>query len=308
MTPFGVISYIFHMIHQLYAIATSKLVLIDGYCIAVSALNHKRETVFIQMWHALGAIKKFGYQTIGKTSGSDARTAEIMRMHKNYDYVLCAGKATARHFCEGFNVIEDKIKYIGLPRIDYIKAVSENNCEIKKALNTGNGKKNILYAPTFRNGLPIKLKELVSAFDFNNMNLIVKLHPLDKGKVGESLNEPDDAKIIDGEAFATYDLIKYCDAVITDYSAVSLETALIFKPLYFYLYDFEEYSMDPGLNIDIEAEMGEAAAKDAANLAAVMLQDYDFSQLEAYRNKYISVDTEDCTGRLCGFLAELMED
>ena len=38
------IFYLFHMVRQMYHIATSKIVIIDTYCIAVSVLQHKPET------------------------------------------------------------------------------------------------------------------------------------------------------------------------------------------------------------------------------------------------------------------------
>jgi CDP-ribitol ribitolphosphotransferase len=37
------------------------------------------------MWHALSAVKKFGWQTVGSEDGTRERTARIMRMHKGYD-------------------------------------------------------------------------------------------------------------------------------------------------------------------------------------------------------------------------------
>ena len=73
------------MLTQMYHIATSKVVVLDGYCIAASVLNHKPDTKIVQMWHALGTIKKFGYQVLGTEEGSDPDVARIMRMHKNYD-------------------------------------------------------------------------------------------------------------------------------------------------------------------------------------------------------------------------------
>ncbi len=57
--------YMTHMLEQMYHIATSKVVVLDTFCMAVSLLNHKKETKVIQIWHAMGAIKKFGHLTIG---------------------------------------------------------------------------------------------------------------------------------------------------------------------------------------------------------------------------------------------------
>ena len=56
------IKYFFHMFKQMYHIATAKVVITDSYCIVLSVLKHKKETKVIQIWHAISAIKKFGYR------------------------------------------------------------------------------------------------------------------------------------------------------------------------------------------------------------------------------------------------------
>ena len=66
---------IFIMLKQMYHLATSKVCVIDGYNITVSVLKHKKDTKVIQMWHALAAIKKFGYQTIGYADGINPKIA-----------------------------------------------------------------------------------------------------------------------------------------------------------------------------------------------------------------------------------------
>ena len=42
----------------------------------------------IQMWHAIGKIKKSGYQTLDKDSGRSRAVAELLCMHRNYDYII----------------------------------------------------------------------------------------------------------------------------------------------------------------------------------------------------------------------------
>ena len=58
------IKYLFHMIVQMYHIATSKIVVLDTYCILIGILKHKKSLKVIQMWHALGSFKKFGKSII----------------------------------------------------------------------------------------------------------------------------------------------------------------------------------------------------------------------------------------------------
>ena len=83
-------SYIFHILKQIYHISTSKVVILDSYCIAISVLNHKKSLQVIQMWHAMGSMKKFGYAMLGKEEGSDPDVARIMRMQdiKVYDQII----------------------------------------------------------------------------------------------------------------------------------------------------------------------------------------------------------------------------
>ena len=62
------LKYAIHMVVQMYHVATSKVVVIDGYQIVVSVLKHKKQLKVVQIWHALGSLKKFGYSVIGKVA------------------------------------------------------------------------------------------------------------------------------------------------------------------------------------------------------------------------------------------------
>ena len=138
------ITYFFHMFIQMYHIATSKVVILDGYCIMISILKHKKDLKVIQIWHALGSLKKFGYSTLGKKDGRDSKLAELMNMHKNYDYVLTSSELSRPFFRQAFNVQDKKMLVMSLPRVDYLqsdkykKIVTEkfykiyNECDNKK--------------------------------------------------------------------------------------------------------------------------------------------------------------------------------
>jgi CDP-ribitol ribitolphosphotransferase len=54
------------MVVQMYHLAGARVCVVDGYVIPVSLLKHRAGTLVVQMWHALGAVKKFGYQTIDR--------------------------------------------------------------------------------------------------------------------------------------------------------------------------------------------------------------------------------------------------
>lgn len=274
------LKYVLHMMEQMYHIATSRVVILDGYCIAASVLKHKKGTKILQIWHALGAIKCFGYQTLDKEEGSSSSLAKDMKMHKNYDSVICASNATAKMFSEAFNMPYEKFKILGMPRVDYICDEQNKNDLIYNRHPEYKDKKTILYIPTFRKGKNIYLDDLINLVDEKKYNLIVKLHPLDETPVDERF-------LIESE-YNTYDLMKFADFIITDYSAVAIEASVLNKPLFFYIYDYKNYVGERGLNIDPCKEMSNATSENAVDIMQSIYSDqYDFDELERFRNKYI---------------------
>lgn len=300
------IQYCINVLQQMYHLSTSKVIVLDTYCITACVLSHKKETKIIQIWHALGAVKKFGYQTINTKSGSNENTAKIMCMHKNYDYVLAPSKETAKLYEKAFNVESKKIKYIGMPRIDYI--LEKNEETNKKIYNTYpelTKKENILYVPTFRKGEKVEIDELVEKFDTQKYNLIIKLHPLDL-KVYQYKEK---AGVIYEQKIKTYDLLKIADKVITDYSSLGIEASLLDIPVYFYTYDIETYKEETGLNFDFEKEpIGKYKTENVDELLQLIEQEYDYSILKEFKNKYISVNTKDCTKQIVEFIVRLIRN
>lgn len=281
----SILTYPFHMLRQMYHLATSKVVVLDGYCIVACVLPHKKETKVVQMWHAAAAIKKFGYQTLNKPSGSDSEMAKIMKMHHHYDYVLAPSTITGKHYQEAFGVSKEKIVYIGMPHFSTLGEfdVSEEMDDVYPILQE---KTNILYIPTFRKGESVRLDELIQGVDFEKYNLIAQLHPLD-------LVGTHDDRVIYDKQFTVYDWIKKADIVITDYSSLIIECVILKKRLYFYLYDLEKYALDPGLNLDFEAEgLGQFIFQDGYQLNNVLQKEYDYEALQQFEKKYVEIDVD----------------
>lgn len=321
------LGYIGHVMKQIAAIKRSDVVVVDTYIIPVSMLPHRKDQKVIQMWHALSAVKKFGWQTVGKEDGSSAKTANLMKMHRGYDYVTCASDITAESFAEAFDVSKDKLVKLGLPRIDYIRKVTSGDgqkemkaeifsrypklAENEKLKSAGDidasgegmsGRKVVLYAPTFHKGKPADVKGIAEALDPSKYILVVKLHPIDK-----ATSEKIDAEnIIYDDDFKSYDMLSVADAVVSDYSSLVVEATLANIPLYIYAYDIDTYARTTGLNIDFGSEpIAEYVFMDAAKLAEGIAKPYDFGKLEAFRDRYIDVDKENCTAQLADFIEKI---
>lgn len=302
----GIVSYGVQMLVQMYHIATSKVVVIDGYCILVSILPKKKGQYVIQMWHALGAIKKFGWQNTESPDGHSKEVSEAMNMHKNYDYVLAPGKITGEYFAEAFRTPKEKMVYYGLPRIDFIRANDEKSKkEIAETYPVILQKVNVLYVPTFRKNAELDLVKLVEGFDFTKYNLIVKKHFLDKGDYSWA----EEAGAIVDTRYSSMEWLRLCEKVITDYSAIAFEAAILDRDLYIYQPDIRSYEYNVGLNVDLcEEAIGEYVCKTEKELFVKLSEPYHKDAVVAFRKKYIEIELDQCTQKLCSFIADLLAE
>ena len=285
---FDLIKYGFHLLRQMYNIATSKVVILDSYCIAISILKHKKNLKIIQMWHSIGTMKKFGYDILDQEEGNSSKMAQILKMHRNYTYVLCAGEGYKDDLARQFNCDENIIKIIPLPRLDllsnkyYIKKTKDR---IYRKYPKLKNKKNIIYVPTFRkNEIDFQkhIDKLISLIDNKKYNLIIKLHPLSNVKI-------DNKNIILAPEFSSMDMLLVSDYVITDYSCILYEAGFINKPLYFDAFDYDEYNKNRSLNIDYFHELPGVVSKDISEIInAINNKKYEYIKLKKFINKYIN--------------------
>lgn len=290
------VSYIFFILRDMWEIANAKIAITDTYSIPVSCLDHKESLTVFQIWHALGAIKKFSLQSAGKAQGRDSGVAKAMRMHENYDYIIAPSEKTAEFYCEAFGCAKNKIIIASLPRVDVILDGESRYKEFVELNPQYKNKKLLAYLPTFRDGDSQYAERLCKAFDNDaDYALIVSPHPLTKFKSERKFN---------GD-FSAYDLAKLSDGIISDYSATSLECSLLNKPLWFYIPDYVSYKEEQGLNVDIKEEMKTASFMDEKDLLnAVKSENYDFDSLKKFSDKYIENKGMNNTGKLAGIIVD----
>lgn len=243
----GYITYSFSILNQIYHIYTSKIVICDSYIPSISLTKKKKKVIIIQIWHALGAYKKFGFSAIDTYEGSSKKIATIMKMHKNYDYVICSHNNLKLYFKEAFKTTEKKIKIGLLPRYKYL----ENNQEtIKKQILTeypklNNQKINIMYAPTFRKSKRNYFKEIIKNINYEKYNLILKKHG------GDEIIYINGKKTYSNKNHYSIKLLCTADIIITDYSAITFDAMILNKPIYFYVPDLEQYLYERGMYINL---------------------------------------------------------
>lgn len=300
----GRLKYVFHLIGpQMHAYATSRVVVLDGYSIAASVLKHKKELKIVQMWHAMGSLKRFGYAAIGTGEGSSERLADMFKMHQNYDWILASSQKCIPALAKAFRNPEDKFIEMSLPRTDLLTDINYMTAErgkIQERYPDLSKKKNILYAPTFRKNEDMNdaVKSLIQKIDYTRYNLIVKLHPL----VTESV---DIGKAFLCEEFSALELLSVADLVVSDYSAFIFEAAVAGKDIAIYAFDLEEYKRNRGFLFDFEKEIPECICSNAVELTEMINEGiHNRAAWQEFGAKYVVHQTE-CTQTFAKFINAL---
>ena len=168
------IKYLLKISKYVFHIYTSKIVICDCYIPAISLLKKKKGVTIIQVWHASGAYKKFGYSSLNTYEGFESKYAQILNMHKNYDYVVATSDYSKTKFSEAFSINQNKIIISHLLRYKYLFDNKEKfRDEIMNCFRLNNNKINILYAPTFRKSKRNYFKKVIDAIDYDKYNLII---------------------------------------------------------------------------------------------------------------------------------------
>lgn len=257
MVPPGIVrkfAYAAHLLVEMYHAATSRVLVVDGYSIIASATRHAPGLKIVQMWHALGALKKFGLSIVGQRGGRDPRLAKAMRMHEGYDLVISSAERCRAPFAEAFGVDVSKVAVAPLPRVDRLRDPA-HRAKVRKRFDylypDLMGKKVALFAPTFRTEgrmAAIDPLELTQAMADAGYATITKLHPL--------VPAPTTDGVRTAPGISTQDLLLIADVFITDYSSAVFEAAVAEVPSYLIAPDLDEYAQRRDFYIAYPDDLG----------------------------------------------------
>lgn len=273
--------------------STSRVVIVDDYFRLMNSVKKRKGVVLIQLWHACGAFKTFGYSRIGKFGGPSQNDCS----HRMYDKAIVSSKNIAEHYCEGFGLSKKCIAPTGVPRTD-IFFNSDYSASVKKAFYDKypklKDKKIILFAPTFRGKGQMNAYYDMQKFDpvelYNSLNgkyaVIIKLHPFcrDKFTIADEYND----YIIDlSDNDELNDLLFLTDLLVTDYSSVVFEASLLEIPMVFYAYDLMDYiskrdfyydyfSFVPGRIVYNQDEMTDC----------IISENFETEKIEQFKNEF----------------------
>jgi CDP-glycerol glycerophosphotransferase len=211
----------------------------------------------------------------------------------NSDYIVAGCALTEHALKSGFrNVIP--VKMYGTPRNDALFSDCDTSA-LKKRLGLPEGKKCILFAPTFRNNVENSGVNQMSEFDFDALMkalqerfgsewcFVFRVHNmvLKKIDVKSIVETYGTSVIINGNLHD--DMAEYllcADALITDYSGAMFDYALTGRPCFLYVPDRENYEKrERGFYLDFDGLPFPKSNSFAEFLNHIQLFDQD-----AYRN------------------------
>ena len=298
-----------------YYLASSKVILIDDYIRSVYEIKKRGDNYLVQVWHACGAFKAFGFSRLSK----EGCWPQDSRSHRTYDYCLVSSKHIAKHYAEAFGMNVDRVIATGVPRTDifFDEAYKrEVRAKIFSSYPMLKDKKVILFAPTFRGSSKKEGHYPHYRFDYKKIfeifgdeyRIIIKHHP----HVNNKLVIEDEYKdrVIDlSKNEELNELLFVTDILITDYSSVIFEAALLDIPMLFYAFDLDEYISSRGFYCEyISFIPGKLVENMDEIIAALLVGDFEADKIKEFKKGFFD-DLDGKSGkRASDFIKRLMKN
>lgn len=231
---------------------------IYDHCNIMEQFKKKKGQVFIYLSHG------WGYKA--------SKGGSLDKCKSVFDFMVATGSLSAEGQSEYWNTPLKKTIIAGYPRLDYLFT---KDCKVQECINNrwhfDQYNKIFFWMPTFRQsksrdlseeynknetGLPL-FGSVSSLQDFNeflkqrNVFMVFKLHHLQLELPVFKLKFSNIVVIKDEElqklGIQLYQLIQNADALISDYSSISIDFLLADRPIIYTLDDYEEYDKSRGL-------------------------------------------------------------
>jgi len=291
------------------AMARTQYTIVDDFLPLIYPIRLRPGTRLVQVWHALGALKRVGYSRGGKNGGPPITSIS----HKNYTDVIVSAESIRTDFAQAFGVCVDKVHATGAPRSDLFFDVAQQE-RVRALLHTAypllRGKRVILFAPTFRGWRKrtayypsdyLDLDRLGAALGESDV-LVLKMHPFVKDHMPIPPEYAD--RILDLSDYPEFNhLLLLCDLLITDYSSAIFDYALLRRPIVFYVPDLDTYTRDRGFYYDFSEYVYGPVVSDMDSLVSTLgTTTVDEDRLAIFCGKFLSACDGHATQR---FLATI---
>lgn len=281
---------------------TSKIIIIND--ALPSYLIKRKGQIIINTWHGGGAYKK-----IISNSGKEKYENIVREKFNNYSCILSSSRIFSELVLRKELAYKGKILEIGMPRNDIFFKIKKKT-KVKEIYGIPIETKVVLYAPTWRETecflnvehCQVIVKALERRFK-NKFVLLYRSHYLDYIAIGKNnvcINVTDYNNI--------QDLLIEADILITDYSSIIWDYAIMNKPCFLYCPDYDIYSKQVGFVTDID-EWGCDVSYNIFELIRNIQSYNNSSSLEKLlkmKNKWMSFDDGCATEKISEFIMKII--
>ena len=300
---------------MIYDFTTSEVILLEDYFRYTSFVRLKKEQELCQLWHACGAYKKFGYSRL---NGNE--NIKIHQGYKKYTKVITSAEAIRENYAEAFGISIEKIKATGVPRTDIFfdeQCKAEKCAKFYEEYPELKNKKIILFAPTYRGKRAEDASYEFDEIEFESLYqqlkeeyvIIFKWHPaLYNNLKRKHVLVYDESKYKDffydmSEKREVNDLLFVADILVTDYSSVIFDYALLNKPIIYFMYDIEQYEGGRGLYYELEEYLYGPIVKTTNDLIMAIKEEKNFKiERQKFMDKFMSACDGCATERVCQWI------
>lgn len=300
---------------MIYDFTTSEVILLEDYFRYTSFVRLKKEQELCQLWHACGAYKKFGYSRL---NGNE--NIKIHQGYKKYTKVITSAEAIRENYAEAFGISIEKTKATGVPRTDVFfdeQCKAEKCAKFYEEYPELKNKKIILFAPTYRGKRAEDASYEFGEIEFESLYqqlkeeyvIIFKWHPaLYNNLKRKHILVYDESKYKDffydmSEKREVNDLLFVADILVTDYSSVIFDYALLNKPIIYFMYDIEQYEGGRGLYYELEEYLYGPIAKTTNDLIMAIKEEKNFKiERQKFIDKFMSACDGCATERVCQWI------
>ena len=291
--------YLLRMIRGTYHVRTAGLVIVDNAYLPIHVAAHPARTTVVQVWHAAGALKRFGMDTL-VPPGEPERTF----LHRGYDIVVASGEESRVPWSRALRTPVARVLPLGTPRTDALHdpvALEAARGRVLAAHPELAGRRVVLWAPTFRGrgrgrtgalGLD---GERLRALLPPEYALAIKTHP----NIDPAVQPSAGFDVVARQDEELNDWLAAAEVLVTDYSSSIFEWALLRRPLVLFVDDLEAYEADPGLYLDYRTDMIGTQVRDT-DAAAVAILDpaVDATAWDAFISRHMGACDSHAADRL----------
>ena len=263
-----------------------------------------KKTTYLQTWHGT-PLKRLALdmdEVHMPGTNTERYKKNFTTESSKWDYLVSPNHYSTEIFERAFDFKQTMLE-TGYPRNDYLVNFNDKDYihKLKVDLGIPRNKKIMLYAPTWRDNefygrgrykfdIQLDLDKMKETLG-DEYIILLRMHYL----IAENINvEKYDGFVIDFSSYEDIrDLYLVSDILLTDYSSVFFDYAILNRPMYFFTYDLESYRDTlRGFYFDFEKDAPGPLLFNTSEVIDAITSEEDeyYMKRQSFRNTYTSLE------------------